>query len=506
MSTITNDIKRYSTQVADGIDQSIDRAASTVKDTLHNTSWIPRRFRPSPSAEISVVNQGPPPTLYEQAQDWVSKHRALAIAFAAFTLTSVAMLCGNKVLYSTKKRRARRAGNGARKEIVVIAGNAHEALVRATAFDLERKGFIVYIIVATPEEEAAVRSENSEDIRPLWIDLTATPPSPSEIHPSLNEIYSLITQPQSPMPGVPPHLCQLSGLILVPSFRYPSGPAAVVSAADYADIVNTRILTPILTTQLFLPLLTLKNSGSIVLLTPAIHPALGAPYASAEVTASWALRGFATSLRRELRLFKQPQTASVSGSPKRCIPVTELRLGNIDYSYLTRTHHHTHSHRHSHLATARRTGIGTSQSTGNEILGWTPQQRALYGPSYLASIGSYHWGVSGPGAVYRPGTGIRELHNAVFDAITTNREGSRGRGLYFGGRTETVYVGRGARMYGILGAVSPGWLVGWMFGLRAAWRLSVVNDMGGNESEGSRSVSPSEGTERNGGSVEWEQV
>lgn len=70
-----------------------------------------------------------------------------------------------------KKRRARRAGNGARLEVVVVAGNPAEPMTRSVALDLERRGFIVYIVCNTIEEELLVQNESRPDIKPLMIDI-----------------------------------------------------------------------------------------------------------------------------------------------------------------------------------------------------------------------------------------------------------------------------------------------------------------------------------------------
>ena len=72
---------------------------------------------------------------------------------------------------SRKKRRAKRAGNGARLEVVVIAGSPSEPLTRSISLDLERRGFIVYIVCHTIEEEIQVQSESRPDIKPLMIDI-----------------------------------------------------------------------------------------------------------------------------------------------------------------------------------------------------------------------------------------------------------------------------------------------------------------------------------------------
>ena len=78
-----------------------------------------------------------------------------------------------------KKRRAKRAPNGARVEVVVVAGSPSEPITRSISLDLERRGFIVYIVCNTIEEEVLVQNESRPDIKPLMIDIVDVRPSPS---------------------------------------------------------------------------------------------------------------------------------------------------------------------------------------------------------------------------------------------------------------------------------------------------------------------------------------
>lgn len=240
------------------------------------------------------------------------------------------------------------------------------------------------------------------------------------------------------MPGVPPHLCQFSGLVLVPSPRFVAGPVATIPPSSWVDTVNTRLLSPILTTQLFLPLLTARNTGStIVLVYPSISSSLSAPFAGPEVATARALSGFATSLRRELSLLHHSN-----------IDLVEVKLGNVDLGSQYRAPN-------SHIA-------------GTEVLTWSVQQRALYGPQYLDSIEQRPVASAGPGMVR--GSPSRVLHNALLDALeptTRNIFGQRTA------KTPVRYAGRGARAYHWIGNWAPPGLVGWMLGLQTGYPASV---------------------------------
>jgi hypothetical protein len=115
------------------------------------------------------------------------------------------------------------------------------------------------------------------------------------------------------------------------------------------------------------------------------------------------------------------------------VPVTQIKLGNFDFSYF-----------HS------KNQLQTIQSQRAETLTWPEGTREVYGKNFLSSvergIGSYR------------GSPLRELHNAVFDAMA--KTGRRGGGV--------IRVGQGSRMYGFVGTWVPRGLVGWMMGMRRA--------------------------------------
>ncbi|KAJ5754020.1 uncharacterized protein N7511_008173 [Penicillium nucicola] len=427
LSSIPHDVRRYSLEVADSIDRQVDHAASLIKDTIAQQSWLPPAVRPSRASQRVRAPQG----LTDRVQNWISRNRAWTAAILAFVGTGVVMYYGSKKLHG-KRRKAKRASNGGRKEIVVVAGSPHEPMTRAIAMELERRGYIVYVTVSSADEEHIVQSENRVDIKPLWLDLTTSPPLPSEVHPSLNGLRSLITQPQSPTAGVPPHTCQLSGLIIVPSTNYSAGPVATIPPSSWADTVNTRILSPILTVQAFLPLLTLRsNSKTVVFAYPSISSSLSAPFAGPEVATSRAMSGFAASLRQELRLLEQGN-----------VDVVELRLGNID---LGPTYRH-----------------GQSQVAGTEVLAWSTQQRALYGSQYLSSVEQRPVASAGPSAIR--GSPARNLHYAILDALEPRTRGMFGQQK---SKRTVKYVGRGARSYSLIGNWVPGGLVALMMGYRS---------------------------------------
>ncbi|KAI5295631.1 hypothetical protein KEM52_000763 [Ascosphaera acerosa] len=170
---LPEDIRFWSNELANNVDQGIDALARGVKDALDRAAWLPDAIRRSGGRQSPAR----PPrasghALVARVYDWCMQHQAWSAAAAAFVLTGAVMVYGTKILHGSRKRKARRAGNGARKEIIIVVGSPHDAMTTMVALDLERRGFIVFVTTSSVTEERLVRYENREDIIPLPIDLS----------------------------------------------------------------------------------------------------------------------------------------------------------------------------------------------------------------------------------------------------------------------------------------------------------------------------------------------
>jgi hypothetical protein len=136
---------------------------------MASTPWLPDYARPKvpPPPPVQVI----PPSIWERMQDWVARNKVLSGAFV-FVVGYVAYRSIRHRTFLRKTRRARRARNGARLEVVVIAGSPSLPLTKSLSLDLERRGFIVYIVCNTIEDEVTVQNMSRPDIRGLSIDIT----------------------------------------------------------------------------------------------------------------------------------------------------------------------------------------------------------------------------------------------------------------------------------------------------------------------------------------------
>ena len=158
--------------LADSVEQHFDNVGRSLKDTFRDLPWLPDSMKPPPPPP-PIRRTAPSSIGYlEVVREWISEHRAVMAAMIAFIGTGT-FIIWRKRRSDRAKRRARRAKNGSRTDVVVLAGSAHSPLTRAISSDLERRGFIVYIPVGSLAEEQLVQSDSRSDIRPLNLDITS---------------------------------------------------------------------------------------------------------------------------------------------------------------------------------------------------------------------------------------------------------------------------------------------------------------------------------------------
>ncbi|CAM1504360.1 Fc.00g019510.m01.CDS01 [Cosmosporella sp. VM-42] len=448
LSSIPVHLRRYSDDVAEFIDHNVDRAADVVRESLASSKWIPEQMRPKAPVKppVSVVSL----SRLERVQDWVMKHKIL---------TGIIVVACGTVVYKgyresrmcKKTRRAKRARNGGRTEVVVIAGSPTLPLTKSLALDMERRGFIVYIVCNTAEDESMVQALARPDVRPLGIDTTDPPNAGAAI-----ERFALYLQsPQAPGPKMKPNQLTLKAVILIPSLHYQTSPIATIPPSSFADLFNTHLLQPILTIQAFLPLLTSRLNPigekwvppKVLVFTPSIISSINPPFHAPEATVCSALSAFTEVLTAELRPLD--------------IPVTHMQLGTFDFSSFVPTR-----------GMLPHQGLVTSGNPEDTLV-WPDGARHVYGRNFVAQTSS---AISGGRIRGLRGSSLRRLHNSVFDVI----DGSI--------TADTVRVGLGASVYGFVGRFAPRGLVSWMMGIRkvdelSTWKTSSYEGSDGEEEE-----------------------
>jgi hypothetical protein len=115
LAGISRDIRNFTGNIADATDKHFEQVAASIRERLASATWLPEAARPFKLPPPRAVVK-PPPGYVERVQDWVSKHRAITAAIIAFTVTGGVLVYHKKKGYG-RKRRARRASNGARREV-----------------------------------------------------------------------------------------------------------------------------------------------------------------------------------------------------------------------------------------------------------------------------------------------------------------------------------------------------------------------------------------------------
>ncbi|KAK5636864.1 hypothetical protein RRF57_012577 [Xylaria bambusicola] len=446
LSSVPNHVRQYSEGVADFLDKTVDKAADNVRHTLATASWVPDYARPKPSAPPSVPVV--PMSTWETMTTWVSRHKVMTTVFVCVTgyVTYRAVRHSRLV---RKSRRARRAKNGGRLEVVVIAGSPSLPLTKSLALDLERRGFLVYIVCNTIDDEVMVQNMSRPDIRGFSIDIT-DPPSAGA---SIDRFAAFLQTPHAAVPRAKPNYLTLTSIILIPSLHYQTSPIATIPPSNFADLFKTHLLQPILTIQAFLPLLTSRlapppqpqtgdgegektvtevpptSTPKVLVFTPSIISSINPPFHAPEATVCSALSAFTEVLTAELRPLQ--------------IPVTHLQLGTFDF-----------------------TGFVPARGPHNpgflppsaETQQWPEAARLAYARNYESQSSS---AISAGRIRGLRGSSLRDLHTAVFDVL----DGSD--------KSDVVRVGLGAGLYGFVGRWAPRGLVAWMMGIRKVDELST---------------------------------
>jgi NAD(P)-dependent dehydrogenase (short-subunit alcohol dehydrogenase family) len=468
--------------VADYIDKHVEKASELLKDTLSKTTWIPESIRPRPPPPEPPKMLILPSSAYERVQDWVSRHKIL---------TGVIVIATGTVIYRTyrssrycrKTRRAKRARSGGRLEVVVIAGSPTLPLTRSLSLDLERKGFVIFVVCNTIEDEMMVQNLARPDIRPLTIDITdvrhprpitpvttantAQPPSAGS---SIERFAHYLQDRHSPVPGAKHHHLTLKAVLLIPSLNYQTSPIATIPPSSFADLFNTHLLHPILTIQAFLPLLTArlgageKTPPKVLVFTPSIISSINPPFHAPEATVCSALSAFTEVLAAELRPL--------------AIPVTHIQLGSFDFAGFTPEKGSGRANNNNNTSgNGYHAGLLMAPAENAETLTWPESARHSYGRNYVNQSAS----AIGAGKIRGlRGSSLRSLHNAVFDVI----DGSITSGV--------VRIGLGASVYGFVGRWVPRGVVAWMMGIRRVDELASWSSNGGD--------SPRPGSAGSGGS------
>jgi NAD(P)-dependent dehydrogenase (short-subunit alcohol dehydrogenase family) len=175
---------------------------------------------------------------------------------------------------------------------------------------------------------------------------------------------------------------------------YPTGSIQDLDPDLWADALSTKVLSSINITRIFLPIIS-RNQSRILVLTPSIINTLNPSHNGVESVSVSALEAFTRTLRREAKALN--------------VSISHIRMGSFDFgSVLSKSSALAHS------------------STDNASI-----QR-------IKAASASH---------------PRELHYAVFDALTKSRPFTSRR------------VGRGSLSYDIVGSIMPTSIIDWMLSL-----------------------------------------
>lgn len=197
-----------------------------------------------------------------------------------------------------------------------MAGAVANPLTNALYLDLERRGFVVYVVAHTAEDEHFVRNQNRADLLPLPLDLV----DPFTAQGQRRHLQDFLGKEHFAFEEAEPHRLRLCGLVLVPDTHSAAARVEDISSEEWSDALNAKVLNTIAITQLLLPVV-LEHKAKVLLLTPSMTPAIAPPMHALESTVYGGLKGFAESLAAELQ--------------QDGVAFSHFKLGNIDVPAIT---------------------------------------------------------------------------------------------------------------------------------------------------------------------------
>ncbi|VUG19981.1 DEBR0S6_04918g1_1 [Brettanomyces bruxellensis] len=149
----------------------------------------------------------PPETTYDEVKQFAINH-AYQIGLYGGIPLSVYTLHKLIRLFVPYKRRAQKLKDGSRYEVIVLLGPIQSNFVKKLIYDLNGRGYIVFVVVSNEKQLRLVEEEKDEDVRPLIVDFQ----SPTTVKAGLLRLAKFLDKPRN---GIFYHL---RGCIFVPDY------------------------------------------------------------------------------------------------------------------------------------------------------------------------------------------------------------------------------------------------------------------------------------------------
>jgi len=175
----------------------------------------------------------------------------------------------------------------AREKGAVLVTGASTGIGRATALELDRKGFQVFAGVRKKKDADSLRAEGSKNLTPVTIDVAKD----ASIARAKSQIQRKVGRKG------------LHGLVNNAGIGH-GGPVEYMAMEDFRRVIDVNLNGQVATTQAFLPLLRKGERPGRIVFIASIGGRVAYPFMSPYHAAKFGLEGFADSLRRELRPWK----------------------------------------------------------------------------------------------------------------------------------------------------------------------------------------------------------
>lgn len=174
----------------------------------------------------------------------------------------------------------------ARDKGAVLVTGASTGIGRATALELDRRGFRVFAGVRKKQDADSLRAEGSEDLAPVTIDVAKQ----ASITRSCTQIQRKVGAQG------------LYGLVNNAGIGH-GGPVEHIDMKAFRKVIDVNLNGQVAVTKAFLPLLRKSEPPGRIVYITSIGGRVAYPFMSPYHAAKFGLEGFADSVRREVRPF-----------------------------------------------------------------------------------------------------------------------------------------------------------------------------------------------------------
>ena len=197
-------------------------------------------------SHISSSSSPPPPpdpSILRRMRLWCYSHRiGLGIVVCGSGFAVAALMIKHNAMHAARKRRSKRfEQTGEKAEIVVVSGYEQDSVIRSIVLDLERRGYVVVVVVSHQQAMLSIEREGKADLWPALFD-------------GSNSNKNLLALLQTAVPNHPQLTYRFAGLVVSSTTQNSVNLArSMESLSSASDVIRNDLVSNSALIQTLLP-------------------------------------------------------------------------------------------------------------------------------------------------------------------------------------------------------------------------------------------------------------